>query len=300
VSKSQKSVVISDLDNTLFDWVDIWYTGFRALLNALIRETGDDEEILIPQIKEIHEKRRTSEYAFLIDELPAMRERFTSAQDFQKAASRIREEFEQGRSSSMHLYPTVDDTLKFLKSQGCLVVGYTESMGFYSNYRLRKLQLDDTLDFIYSPPDHDLPDAPSVPLELYTNHERRLRKTRLRNTPQGEIKPNPAILLQIVTELGAQPTDCVYVGDSLMKDVVMAQQADITDVWAKYGEARHRQEYELLRKVTHWTIEAVEKERVLSARDVKPCYTLGHSFGELKEMFTFKRFPQGGIIEPTA
>jgi phosphoglycolate phosphatase len=190
----------------------------------------------------------------------------------------------------MHLYPTVNETLEFLKNRGCLVVGYTESMGFYSNYRLRKLQLDDTLDFIYSPPDHDLPDAPSVPLELYTNHEQRLRKTRLRNTPQGEIKPNPAILLQIVTDLGAQPTDCVYVGDSLMKDVVMSQEAGITDVWAKYGEARHRQEYELLRKVTHWTREAVEKEKVLSARDVKPGYTLEHSFGELKGMFTFERF----------
>jgi FMN phosphatase YigB (HAD superfamily) len=292
---SKKSVIITDLDNTLFDWVDIWYMGFSALLGALVRETGFDEDRLIPEIKAIHEVKRTSEYAFLIDELPSIRQRFTSDEEFHAVSLRIRQAFESGRSNAMRLYPGVGETLSFLKGRGCILVGFTESMGFYSNYRLRKLQLDDYLDFIYSPPDHDLPELNSVPVELYANHEQRLKRTKLRNIPLGEVKPNPKILLQIVADLGAEIECCIYVGDSLMKDVIMAQQCGIADVWARYGEAHKREEYELLRRVTHWTKEMVEKEKVISAADVKPSYTLDHAFSELRNMFDFVPFVCAGL-----
>jgi len=188
----------------------------------------------------------------------------------------------------MRLYPGVYDTLQFLKNQRCVLIGYTESMGFYSNYRLRKLGLDELLDFVYSPPDHALPaSAQSVRLELYTNHEERLKHTRLKHTPEGELKPNPGILKQIVSDLHASTSECIYVGDSLMKDIAMAQQACIDNAWAKYGAAQDRPEYELLRKVTHWPSSAVETERGLSQDDVAPTKILEKNFGELLSLFNF-------------
>ena len=81
-----------------------------------------------------------------------------------------------------------------------------------------------------------------------------------------------------------------YVGDSLMKDVAMAQSVGIKDVWAKYGSSHQKAEYELLRRVTHWTQEAVEKEKAISAREVAPTYVLEHSFAELLGLFEFTRF----------
>jgi hypothetical protein len=53
--------------------------------------------------------------------------------------------------------PGVADSLKRLKSFGCLLIAYTESMEFYTTYRLKKLNLDSLLDYLYSPQDHDLP-----------------------------------------------------------------------------------------------------------------------------------------------
>jgi phosphoglycolate phosphatase len=117
-----------------------------------------------------------------------------------------------------------------------------------------------------------------------------MRVTQARTTPRGELKPNPQLLLDILSDVGAKKEQTVYVGDKLVKDVSMAQAAAVTDVWAKYGEPLHRPEYELLRRVTHWTKEAVEKERNTTQEHVIPTHILNNAFGELLDMFEFVGF----------
>ena len=38
--KQTVSVVIADLDNTLFDWFEIWYNSFNAMLTSLVDKSG--------------------------------------------------------------------------------------------------------------------------------------------------------------------------------------------------------------------------------------------------------------------
>lgn len=288
--KPSKKVVISDLDNTLFDWFDIWYGGFRAMLDMLVESTGVPEELLLPEIKKIHEKHGTSEYLLVAEELPIVCNKF-HGDEFLRISRLARQRFEEGRTRAMKLYPTVEETLSYIKKQGCLIVGYTESMGIYSNYRLHKLGLDCLLDSVYSPPDHQLPKSPSsIDIDLYTNHEERLRVTKLRHTPTGELKPNARILLEITRELNVSLSDCIYIGDSLMKDIAMAQDAGVDDVWAEFGVVHEKAEYELLRAVTHWSFAAVEKEKNLSRRHIFPTYVLHRTLSELKDLFTFVPF----------
>lgn len=287
--KPRKTVIVSDLDNTLFDWFEIWYGGFRAMLTALVKALSVPEELLLPEIKEIHEQHGTSEYPFVPEELPLFRKKYGGSKFAAKCES-IRREFLQGRAKAMHLYPAVRETLVFAKKRGCLLVAYTESMGFYSNYRLRKLGLDELLDFVYSPPDHKLPAISSAELELYTKHNTQLQSTIARHTPGGELKPNPTVLRQIVSDLHAELSDCVYVGDDLMKDITMAKDAGITDAWAKYGVASNRPEYDLLRKVTHWPQTSVIRQQALSVQSVSPTYTLLSSFGEIRQIFDLGAF----------
>ena len=47
------------------------------------------------------------------------------------------------------------------------------------------------------------------------------------------------MLSQIVETLKVTKSECVYVGDSPTKDVAMAQDVGISDVYAKYGRAQH-------------------------------------------------------------
>ena len=92
-------------------------------------------------------------------------------------------------------------------------------------------------------------------------------------------------------DLGLNKADCVYVGDNLMKDVAMALDCGVDDVWAKYGEALKRPEYKLLQDVTHWTAETVEREQEIRARaHVCSTYTLEKKFSEILDLFDFRDF----------
>ena len=166
-----------------------------------------------------------------------------------------------------------------------IIVAFTESKAFYTNYRFRKLGLDGLIDYLYSPEDHSMPDdTPST--RYYEPDSYNFKKTIHRFTPEGEVKPNPGILLEIISDLGVQIEDAVYVGDNILKDVFMAQQAGVTDVHALYGASQHKAEYELLRKVTHWTPEMVERERnALKPGGLIATHVLDKNFAQILPLF---------------
>ena len=161
-------------------------------------------------------------------------------------------------------------------------------MAYYSNYRMRKLELDGRIQVLFSPEDHDLPaNMPIETIRKYPSNHYDLQGTEHKYTPKGTFKPSVEVLRKIIYEVGASPSECVYVGDSLFKDIAMAQDAGIDCAWAKYGVAQQRPEYALLRDVTHWTNEDVEREKI-SQREVAPDVILEAGFYELPQRFSFQ------------
>lgn len=284
--KQTVSVVITDLDNTLYDWLRIWHEPFRAMLDKLVEISGVSEEQLAQEIQRVYQKHGTSEYAFLIEELPSLVQKHPG-EDLTKVYSEAIDAYVHVRREVLELYPGVLETLQRLKDAGVLLVAYTESMAYYSRYRMRKLGLDRIIDYLFSTPDHELPGGLTrEQIRRYDPERYQLRRTRHERTAKGERKPNPALLLEIITTVGAVPEEVVYVGDNLMKDVGMAQAAGVTDVWARYGETRDRPEYDLLRQVTHWSEAEVETE---SAEQREPSWVLVESFSEINDHFSFRR-----------
>lgn len=285
-TKPRIKTVVTDLDNTLFDWVEMWGTSFTALLAVLLRSSGIPRDELLPEIRAVHQRHHTAEYAFLLQQLPSLK-RLHPNEDVTVVYADAIQAYKDARASSLRLYPGARETLDRLKAAGCRIIGYTESQSFYSSYRIRTLGLDGVLDALFSPADHDRPDdfKRSKPDDAYG-----LLRTRHEHTPPGEYKPNPDILLDILRKVDADKETSIYVGDSLMKDVAMAQDAGVRDVHAKYGEATHREVYELLRLVTHWSDEDVERERRINARgSVTPTYVLRKSISELFNFFEFTK-----------
>jgi phosphoglycolate phosphatase len=253
----------------------------------LVRDSGVPREVLEAEFRTIHQKHGTVEYAFSISELPSLIKQHPG-EDLAVRYSTAILAFREARRERMRLYPTVRETLTVARQAGCKLVGYTESFAFYSAYRIRRLDLDLLLDAVYSPADHDLPpDVSRERVRRYPPEHYQLRGTEHHHTPSGERKPNPGILRSIVRSAGARVEDAVYIGDSLMKDVLMAQDAGVTDAWAKYGFSPTRDEYELLKRVTHWTDDDVARERSLSSRDVRPTHVLEWSFSELLNFCNF-------------
>lgn len=287
----KRSVLITDVDNTLLDWVKIWHASFSAMLSELVRKSGISEERLAPEIQAVHQKYGTSEYAFLIDEVPLLKSvagEVATTHFYKNAIDAYRD----ARRQHLSLYPGVMDFLRSVKEQGTLIVAYTESKSYYTEYRFRKLGLGNVIDYLYSPPDHDLPLGTSIEeLRRYPLSHYQLAKTEHRHTPDGELKPNPAILSDILKDVGARADQAVYVGDSLMKDIVMAQDVGVLDAHAAYGAAQHTEAYALLKRVTHWTKEDVEREaKIMEHPPVSPSIALPNRLDELANYVRFVGF----------
>jgi FMN phosphatase YigB (HAD superfamily) len=284
----RKSVLITDLDNTLFDWVDLWYHCFSSMLDQVVAISGLDKELLKAEIRAVHRKHGTSEYSLLIEEIPSIQKKF-SGQDIMKIFAPAVEAFRKQRREHLRLYPTVAETLLLIKGRGTKIIAYTESMGFYSNYRIRRLGLDGVIDVIFSPRDHDLPAGMSSDqIRKYPAAHYDLKYTLHEHTPAGSTKPDAAVLESIIVDLHLSKADCIYVGDSPYKDVPMAQDVGVDDILAEYGKAQDRPEYQLLREVTHWSNDDVEREKRIQARDVRASYRLTKSFSELLDLFEFR------------
>ena len=250
------------------------------MLSEVRRISGLSDDDLIPQIREVHQRHGTSEYAFLLEHLPCLKDLYPKG-DITEIFDDAIHAYRRARAESLRLYDCVKDTLTALRAQKVQIVLYTESLAYYTNFRIRRLGLDPLIDFIYSPPDHELPEGKQ---SFSENADAALHHAKHRFVPQGVIKPNPAVLLDIIGDVGRVASECLYLGDSLMKDVAMAQAAGVADVYAKYGSSHHRADYELLRQVSHWKEADVLREKSLSTKDVIPTHSI-ESFGELLAMF---------------
>lgn len=275
------TTVVTDLDNTLWDWFEIWYQSFRALLTELATKLSISEDALLPQIKTVFERHGTTEYAFLLEELPIIKDRFPYAdirQEFQLAIEAHR----AARKQVTCLYPTVIETLTEFRERGIRVAAYTESLSYYTVRRIRNLKLDGLLEFIYSPPDHDIPAGLSQSsIRAMPNEYYQLKLSKHHETPRGKTKPDAGILSAILGDLNAKPENTLYVGDSLTKDIAMAQAVGTLDAHAKYGVSHNDSRYNLLRAVTHWPKEMVEREKAVTSTTIVPTITLHTSFSEI-------------------
>ncbi|MGH6727889.1 MAG: HAD family hydrolase [Pseudolabrys sp.] len=192
------------------------------------------------------------------------------------------EKFRSARSEHLALYPGVLECLQKLKASGKTLAVFTESQTFYTVMRFKKLGLEGLVQYLFTSEDHETPEASYLQaVRAHPPEHYQIKETIQRSVGKGRLKPDPEILNRIVTEVGASKSNTVYVGDSLYKDVIMAKDAAIFGAWAEYGEARDQPGYELLREVSHWTDDDVQKDRDLKKRDVDADAVLKDSFAEI-------------------
>ncbi len=176
------------------------------------------------------------------------------------------------------------------KKFGVKIIGFTESNIHFTKYRIKTVDLDGILFSIYSPEGIGIPK--SVERFFDADHWD-TKHTKIKPLDRNTKKPNPSILQKIISDIGGKKANTIYIGDKLDRDVYMANEADVISVYAKYGHIITGEKYELLRDVTHWTDEEVEREKEFKKKinsiDIQPKYTIKR-YDEILDIFKFMRF----------
>jgi FMN phosphatase YigB (HAD superfamily) len=146
-----KTTLITDFDNTLYDWFGMWHQSFTAMLREIVRISGISEEVLLPEIRKIHQEFGTSEYAFLVGKMPSLLAKYPS-QDISLLFDDAIHAYRSARKANLKLYDGVRETLAELQLANVLIVLYTDSRAFYTIDRILRLELDQFVDFAFSPP----------------------------------------------------------------------------------------------------------------------------------------------------
>lgn len=276
-------LLITDLDNTLYDWVTFFALSFTAMVDELVPILNIERELLLDQFQCVHRYYSNSEQPFAILDLPIVRVKFAglSTEEVLGHLDPALHAFNRSRDRHLRLYPGVRSTLDELKNRGITIVGHTESVAVNAYFRLRKLDILGFFQRLYALEGNRQPHPVPGREELLNPPEHFVELL-----PYQERKPNPALLLDICRRQGVPAEEAVYVGDSLTRDMSMAKNAGLRAVWAEYGTNYDRALWSRLVRVTHWSDDDVAREAQLREiyKDVRPDMTIG-SFAEILPLF---------------
>jgi phosphoglycolate phosphatase len=257
--------------------------AFLAMLAKTAEISGVPAENLTASFKRVHERWRTTEYSFSLQELDVLPE---SAAQRRTEAFRIKynpaiEAFRAKRRELLRLYPGVRETLEKIRQQGIPLIAYSESMLYHATRRLRQLGIEELFTMIVASKDHGLPPGLATGIVRKSlDADEYLTRIPLKLEVEDIRKPDPSALRAVLNRLDLSPAEVVYVGDSPTRDIPMAQACGVLDVLAAYGSPVDPSAVDELLKITYWTrgdIEADERQR--SARFV-PTFTI-QSFPEI-------------------
>lgn len=288
-------LLVCDFDNTLYDWVSYFVPSLYRMVARAAALLECPEEELLDELRAVHQERRDSEHPFALLETKTVRSRY-EAHRLHEAAELLDSafhEFNKSRKETLVLYSGVRETLAAIDSSGVRIVGHTEAKYLAVLDRLERLGLSTYFNRVYCRERS----SSSRPESFKSVRNAPRISTDVVQLSHHQAKPSPDVLSEICEREGFLPSSVAYVGDSLFKDILMANRAGVYSIWAKYGTAGYHGDYERLVRVSHWRDEDIAYERQLrsSAGEIVPDATLEHGFHELLSLGLFEvdgRAPQ--------
>ena len=258
-----KKIIITDLDDTLYDWLGFFIPSFYEMVDEIVNITKINKDILLKEYKSIHQCYGSVEYPFATLELPSILNKYNgkSKEEIKENLGEAFHKFNSVRKRKLQLYDGVADTLKRLFENGVTIIGYTESAQENGFYRLKRLGISQYFKHIYT---SESEYESNIPLDekIITVKSK---------------KPDKDVLINICNQENCSISDAAYIGDSLTKDVYMAKLANITSIWANYPKEKNNY-YDLLVDITSWTEDDFIREKELKKQyisfGIKPDYTI--------------------------
>ncbi len=234
-------LVVTDMDNTLYSWIDFIVPAVEAMVDAVQRATGFPRIQVVQALKEVYGKYESNEYPFALQESRIF-QAFPEFGSFDKLVIEpARAAFSYARRKYLVPYKGVVETLTALKEKRVLVVALTDAPMNPARARVKALGLDELLTALYTMPGFDFPKhadgSPLVAAEILQKSQQGAydAKCPAIELPREWEKPNTSGLKKILNTYGLAPRDVLVVGDSVKKDIAIAQELGCHDAWAEYG-----------------------------------------------------------------
>ncbi len=247
--------MVTDLDNTLYPWVDYVVPSLTAMVDSLCATTGLPRIRIVQALKAVYTKYGSNEYPFAIQESELFAPYRSDFDSFNELviwpAARA---FKAARERYLRPYPGVPETLQALRDRGLLVVGLTDAPRNAAELRLKWLGLDGHFDALYTLPGYPLPEHVDQGIRRREAEGHYRARTRVVELPREAEKPSPEGLRRILADHRLDPAEVLVVGDNLRKDMGVAEACGATGAWAEYG--------------TYVSSEYRERLAILSAREV--------------------------------
>ena len=238
-----KPGIILDLDNTLYNWIDLFCPSFRGMVHMLSRELNIPEDELYREFKEVYIKYGTVEHKNSIQDLSIWQSLDMPSKQINDLIMKANHTFHKTFYKRLRAYPGVVDSLKIIKSHGFVIIGLSDTYQRWAIHRLRRIKVINFFSALYGLRQNW--DAPPPKTNL--------RVEILEELTPDQLKPNKNVILQICEDNNLDQSQTYYVGDSIAKDVRGAQLAGIVDIWAEYGTHFEEKNLETIRRITPWS-----------------------------------------------
>ena len=266
--------VVTDLDNTLYPWVDYIVPSLEAMVASLVATTALPRIRIVQSLKAVYTKYDSNEYPFAIQESDLFQPYEGDPDSFLTlVVDPARRAFREARERYLRPYLGVPEVLAEIRRRGLALVALSDAPRNAAELRLKWLGLDGHFDALYTLPGYPLPEHvdPRIRRREAAGHYR--SRTRVVELPRDAEKPSPAGLRQVLDEFRLRGEEIVYVGDNLAKDMPVAKACGAVGVWAEYGtyvSAEYRERLAVIsaKSVTrrHVSDEAADGQRTPLAR----------------------------------
>lgn len=234
-------LIVTDMDNTLYSWIDYIVPAVEAMVDAVVKSTGVTRLKVVQSLKAVYTKYESNEYPFALQESTLFTE-FPEFGSFDKLVIEpARMAFSEARRKYLRPYKTVVETLKVFKERRLPVIALTDAPKNPAEQRIKRMGLDQYLTAVYTMPGFTFPAGPDGEALVAPDILQKEVKGEYRaacpvlELPREYEKPNPKGLQKILSTYGVAPHEVLVVGDSIKKDIGVAKEVGCLDVFAEYG-----------------------------------------------------------------
>lgn len=273
------TVLIMDLDNTVYDFVHVHAKSFRTLIHIVSKETGISEADLKERCRGIAKKYGSLDLQdYIFDLLLEMPEVSGRGEDFEETLrTTVRVGFDRTRRKYLRPYSGIKEALRTLNTGGVQIVALSNAPFAISYYRLSQMDIRSSLSGLIAWEGAHFDDNHPNRDKRISQLQRRVRAASaslavVETLTREQLKPDSWGFEKVGRHYGADAR-FFAVGDSISKDLTPAKSIGATTVWAKYGTQLDQESLATLLEITPWTTTEVAKHTHV---DVEPDHVISN------------------------